>query len=77
MNYKSCLTLSGKMSKNRIVIQSTATSFYDNPDLNGIKTTGRARSQIENAIPTTSTGAVASSQGARACVELSLLHFFI
>ena len=33
--------------------------------VNRIKTTGKAGSQIENAIPPTSTGAVASSQGAR------------
>ena len=32
--------------------------------VNRIKTTGRAGSQIENAIPPTSSGAVASSQGA-------------
>ena len=32
---------------------------------NGIKTTGRAGCQIEHAIPPTSTGAIASSRGAR------------
>ena len=33
--------------------------------VNRLKTTGRHGSQVEDAIPPTSTGAVASSQGAR------------
>ena len=43
--------------------------------VNRIKTTGRGGSQIENAIPPTSTGAVASSQGARAWFPVAALRF--